>query len=278
MKLHQNFIRNVLIGTLTTVALFSCSRDDDDSAGPNDGNYLPLAIGNYWNYVNDVRNEDTKLPETTDSIYALAKTTVNDLEYTDFGIRQPATGFTTEFMGNSIFRKDGSKLLLTGNLGIPVPGVETFQIPIEDGVFYDSEAQRGDIIFELPVETQQDLDGIPVNLTYNLTVRDAGDFGTYEVNDQSFSNVIASQLRLNLKVTTTVDVPILGAQDITILEATDVLVSDNYFAEGIGLIQSKAVVQYTLEDLSQFNVTLPIPETQDVEALQNITRYKAERE
>jgi hypothetical protein len=47
---------------------------------------------------------------------------------------------------------------------------------------------------------------------------------------------------------------------ITILNPQNVIVSTQYYAEGVGMIYSKTDVNFELNDFSQFDVDLPIPQ------------------
>ena len=47
----------------------------------------------------------------------------------------------------------------------------------------------------------------------------------------------------------------------------------NYYASDIGFVYSDVVFQYELEDLSQFNIELPIPESATINSTQSITDW-----
>ena len=85
------------------------------------------------------------------------------------------------------------------------------------------------------------------------------------------SSCVSSITGLSLKVTTTVNigVPIV----VTLLDTQDVLTINNYYADGIGLIDSNAIFTYQLEDLSALPVTIPIPETATITTIQKITAF-----
>jgi hypothetical protein len=67
-------------------------------------------------------------------------------------------------------------------------------------------------------------------------------------------------LILNLTLTTQITVGNVTIP-VTILASQDVLISDNTFSENIGLTYSGVSVNYQLEDLGSFGITLPFPES-----------------
>ena len=69
------------------------------------------------------------------------------------------------------------------------------------------------------------------------------------------------KLIANLKVSTVYTIPGVNTPiTVPILNPQDVIVSTQYYAEGIGMIYAKTEINYQLNDFSQAGIELPIPQ------------------
>ena len=69
------------------------------------------------------------------------------------------------------------------------------------------------------------------------------------------------KLVANLKVSTVYVLPVVNTPlTVNILDSQDVIVSTQYYAEGVGMVYSKTDMNFQVNDFSQFGIDLPIPE------------------
>lgn len=254
---------------LFALAIISCSSSDDsnpDNPIVDTFDYFPLTEGTYWTY-----NNESDQATTRDSLYVSGVEEVNGITHTVLGAEQPTTSFMTVLLSQSLVRATETTFLINGELGTsPLEGFPDITIPLVDFVLYDVNSSVGDILSDTSGEIEQTVQDIPLIVSYTVSTVQKE---TLESGYAGFSqSVITSDLVVNLSINTVIDV---GGFPLTvpILQSQDVFIVNNYFADGIGLINSDTLTQYHLEDLSGAGIDLPFPSEGSSSATQTIDEY-----
>ena len=251
---------------ILSVSLFSCSSDEDVTptlAETSDfTNALPLNNGNYWTY--DVIGTAT----TRDSLYISGDTIIAPNTYKKFKNRDNiATGFFCTSVNNNGVRKDGGKLLLSGDfsfgLGATLPvGLD---LNLVDFIIFKEYATSGELINEKSGSFSQDFNGVPLTIEYKLKSVGGENFASYtSPNGDSYTNVKSTKIILTLKVTTTqifAGIPVT----ITVLAPQDVVTSTQYISKSIGVVYTNTVTTYTLDATAASTLGIPPTNTQTQE-------------
>jgi len=239
----------------TSLLITSCSSDDDNT-DPGEisqpGNYFPSSLNNYWNF--DVINTDnTNEPVvSTDSLYVASETgSVFTLEVND---NMVANGTMDSFLINGSLTPSENNLIFSGTLELPeeISDFVDFEINLSNVVLYDTEAALGAELSSNSSTIEQDFNGIPITINYELTTNALGFSESMSLNGEMYSNVITSDIKLNLNVTATIEV-FGNPTTIAILESQDVLSITNYYAQAIGLVRSESESSY---EISAVAITL----------------------
>lgn len=239
------------------VVLASCSSNDENSTG-SETNYLPLNADSFWVY--DVNLDAQMLGR--DSLYVNGETTINSNIYKNLKTKDTPNGFYTSALNNNNIRKDGDQLLLTGTTGLALTQVLPVNINVSDFVIFKENSSNNTQLDALDGTLQQDLQGFPLKIDYKLTSKFKESLASFSVpGKETYNNVKVMTITANLKVSTIYTVPVLNTPvTIAILDSQDVIVSTQYYAEGVGMIYAKTDVNFQVNDFSQFNIELPIPQ------------------
>ena len=271
MYIRQNYLKmkkNILL--VLVVTFISCSSDDDSSG--NDTvkeifNYFPLTENTYWIYDNEAEQTTSQ-----DSLYIAGIEETNGINYTILGARQPATAFMTTFLSQNKVRATDSQFLLTGEIGTPIDGFPEISIPLDDVILFDKNSNANELLSEYVGEIEQVINEIPVTIIYILKTVEGESFETY----LAYSDVISSKIIVNLAITAEFEVVPGIFLPIPILQEQDVFTVTNYYANGIGLINSETLTEYQLQDLSEFGIELPFPSEDSRTAIQVLSDYNIE--
>ena len=270
--------------TIKTTSLFilfiattiiSCS-DDDTFIPPTPShvatnyNLLPLTVNNSWTY--DV-NTDTGTPpvtNSTDIITADGTVIIDSKEYTDMSMSAGSTGIMSTMLDQNNLRNESGITYMNGNFNFPLSqlGGSDIIIVLDDTKIIDQNVADGTTLSTINGTTNQTIATFDLAITYTLTTIQREELTSHTVNSETYNNVIASDIIISATVTTNV-----GGLNFTLLPQQDVYVIKNYYADGIGLIDSNANFTYNLADLSALPVTIPIPETATVITTQQITAH-----
>lgn len=251
---------------ILSVSLFSCSSNEDETPPTNETsdftNALPLNNGNYWTY--DVVGTAT----TRDSLYISGDTIIAPNTYKKFKNKDNiATGFYCTSVNNNGVRKDGGKLLLSGDFsfgqGATLPvGLD---LNLSDFIIFKEYATSGELLNEKTGSFNQDFNGMPLTIEYKLKSVGGENFANYtSPNSDTYTNVKSTKIILNLKVTTIqtiAGIPIT----ITVLPAQDVVTSTQFISKNIGVVYTNTVTTYTLDATVASNLGIPATETQTQE-------------
>lgn len=248
MKIYKYLLISLTILTL------SCS--EDDPTNPSSVTYQPIGATNYWNY-----KVETAETSQNDSLYILEPVSINNKTYHKIKANSMAIGFYSTTLSNNAIREADGKIYVTGainfNLGSTIP----LNIALADFIMLDGNATLDQQLSLSEGVVEQDVQGYPLKLTYELRSIAGQTVSSYTTpSGVQYSNVKSVKVKLNLKITTIYDfngflitVPLLNPQD--------VIVSERYYAENIGMVYSSTRFAYELQDFSEFNVELPIPQS-----------------
>lgn len=264
-------MKNIYLLLFATLTLIACSENsDNDNNSETQLNYFPLVANSYWTYKNATPQENT-----TDSLYVAGTTVINGNTYTELDAQAPIDAFMTQVLANGALRTENSKLFITGEVGgPPVDGFPEITIPLEDVILYNTQQANGMVLSQIMGEISQDIQGYPITINYTVTTKQGESLSAYTVSGNSFTDVITSKIIINLNITLTIEVNGINL-DVPLLnpESQDVITATNYYAKDVGLIDSTVLVEYTLLDLSQYGIDLPIPQEDSQTSTQKIESY-----
>jgi hypothetical protein len=237
--------------------LVSCSDNDDNSNTPI-SSFFPLTATSAWVYNVSLDAQNVG----RDSLYVNGETTINGKTYQKFSTASTPTGFYTSVLNNNTIRKEGDQLLLTGTTGLALDAFFPVNVEVTDFVLFKENSANNAELDAISGTIEQDLQGFPLKIEYKLRSIFKESLANYTVPGMvSYTNVKVIQLVANLKVTTLYIVPGINSPvTIAILNPQDVIVSTQYYAEGIGMIYSRTDVNFQVNDFSQLGIELPIPQ------------------
>ena len=280
INLKTKVLKSVFVAS--SIFIFSCS-GDDDGTGNNDGqdntpisydNYFPLTVNNNWTY--DVETSDgTNTNTSTDVITVDGTSVIDGNTYYDMSMSVGSTGIMSQLMDQNLFRNESGILFMDGQFSLPLSelGGNDITVSIDDAELFNQSSTNGTVLSSIPGTTSQTISGFDLTITYTLKTVQGETITSHTTNDgTSYSNVIKSDIIVEGKVVTNIDVAGVTVP-VTLLNTQDLYTITNYYAENLGLIDSDATFTYTLEDFSGFGITLPIPETANVETTQSVTNY-----
>ncbi|WP_299886693.1 hypothetical protein [uncultured Lacinutrix sp.] len=279
----MKFIKNTFASIFCVIAIVSCSDEsiiqDENAPGTNvTGNYFPSTVNDYWKYT--VENIDDATGETivaNDSLYVATQTASNfTLGVNDNMI---ANGAMNGLLTSGELTRTDATLVLNGVLQLPqgISDITDFEINLDNVILYNVNANTGDVLSTVANTLQQDFNGFPITINYTLSTIAQGFSETLNLNGQNYNDVTSTQLKLNLSVSTSIPVGPISV-DVSILDAQDVLVSNNYFAKDIGLVNSQTNTMYEISAaaitaLEAAGVTIDIPESSSSSNSQVLTNH-----
>lgn len=245
-----------LLALFVFISLSSCS--DDEGNNTPMSSFLPLTATSAWVY--DVFLENQKIGR--DSLYVNGETAINGKTYQKLSTASTPTGFYTTTLNNNNVRKEGDVLLLSGTTGLALAEFFPVNVEVTDFVIFKENSANNSQLDAISGVVEQEIQGLPLKIDYNLTSNFKESLASFNVpGKETYPNVKVIQLVANLKVTTVYTLPVINTPvTITILNPQNVIVSTQYYAEGVGMIYSKTDVNFELNDFSQFDVDLPIPQ------------------
>lgn len=249
--------RNYFFLILLSLFIVSCSNDDDTAGDdPNNNNspvdYIPLNNDDYWIY----NVEGGATLNGSDSLYISNDTVINGNTYKKLKTKYLPLGFYSTSLSNNGVRKTNGKLLLSGvsTSGIPELPIE---IDLTDFVIFDNNAAEGIIFSSSNGNIQQSMEGFLISIQYTLSSKAGESLDSYTApNEIVYEDVKKVEIKLNMQITVTPEefpIPFI------ILPSQDVIVSTQYYVNGIGMVHSSTDLEYQLSDT--FGVELPLPQT-----------------
>ena len=240
------------------MGLTSCSSSDDSSNNSDPTAYLPLAANTSWVY--DVSLDENTLGQ--DVLSVIGESTLNGKTYSQLQTADVPNGFYTNALNENYVRVDGDKILLTGSTGLGLSQLLPIDIDVTDFVIFKENASNNTELESLTGTVEQDLQDIPLIIDYTLKSFFKESLATFTVPGKlSYTDVKVIKMIVTMKVTTLYTIPGLGTPlTVSILDSQDVVVSTQYYAEGVGMIYAKTDVNFQINDFSQFGIVLPIPQ------------------
>lgn len=238
-------------------ALASCTSDNNTDTG-EPTNYFPLETGNYWTY--DVTGANLS---ERDSLYVANDTVINTKTFKKLKTLNLPFGFFSNSLNNNGLRKEGSSVLLTGSAGLNLGDTFPIDLSLNDFIIFKENASNNEQLSSLSGVISQDFEGYPLDLTYTMKSTAMETLPSFTSPDgEVYTDVKKVKTTLNLKITTTLSIPNIPIPlTITIMNPQDVVVSIQYYSKNIGMVYTNTTISYQLQDLSQYNVTLPIPQS-----------------
>jgi len=257
------------------VSISSCDQPDGYVSNNNDTDdsnselaiYLPFTIGNTWTY--DVSTDNGTPPPTTstDIITVDGNVTINTKEYADLSMSLGSTGTMSSMLDQNNFRNENGVSYMQGDFTFPLSqlGGTDIVISLNDAKIIDLNAAIGTVLTTIDDTTSQTVGGLDLDITYSLKTVQQETLASHTVNSVVYNNVVVSDIIISATATTNIII------DVTVLPTQDIYVIRNYYADGIGLIDSDATFSYELIEIP--GQTLPIPTTGSAVTTQEITSY-----
>jgi hypothetical protein len=240
----------------------SCSNDTDDTTAPSNFS-TPLKVGNFWTY--DVKNGTIF---TRDSLYISNDIVIDSKTYKKFNTKNPvASGFYSSSLRNNALRQEDGKLYLTGDLTLNMAANLPFDVDlsVSDFIIFYKDAANNQPLNAVPKSgtINETFNNFPLEIKYSLQVFGGETFTSFTSPDGTvYSNVKSIQVRLNVGITTVFPgFPVT----ITALTPQDVVVSTQYFADGIGMVYAKTITSYSVDATIANRLGIPPSETQTQE-------------
>ncbi|PHR74537.1 MAG: hypothetical protein COA67_00210 [Lutibacter sp.] len=246
----------------------SCNESEIDLETNELQEFMPMAVSNYWVY--DANSSLNGMSQ--DSLYISGTTNTNGFNYFDFDASAASTGLATQLYAQNLHRKSNADHLIYGsiNLGDLFNDIFDFEIVLNDVVLLNETAAVGTVLATQSDTASQTLDGIPLTIDYTLQNTLNNRTSSLTVNSETFSDIIETEITLNIKITAQVTVAGVTLP-ITVLEPQDVLVMINSYANEVGLIKSITEISYELVTLP--GITYPFPSSGSETSIQEIIRY-----
>jgi hypothetical protein len=238
----------------------SCSNDTDDTTAPINFS-TPLNVGNFWTY--DVKNGNAF---TRDSLYISNDVVIASKTYKKFNTKNPvASGFYSSSLRNNALRQEDGKLYLTGDLTLNVAANLPFDVDlsVSDFIIFNKDVANNQPLNAIPKSgtINETVNSFPLAINYSLQVFGGENFATFTSPEGTvYTNVKSIQVRLNVGITT-----VFSGFPITALTPQDVIVSTQYFADGIGLVYTKTITSYNVNATVANGLGIAPSETQTQE-------------
>lgn len=268
---------NLIAFLMVMLVLTSCSSNDDDNETKVvTGDYFPSTETSYWNYNVVVKNNNDNTSEDYVDFLSVDITsgTSFDLEVNN---GSSAYGTMSGILANSSLTRTDSKLLIDGQIDMPIIGIDDITIDLNNVILYDLNADNNEVLNEITKEFTQTINNIPLTFSYTLTFNKLKDQSSKSVNSTTYTDVTSGNILLTMSVSTTIEVQ--GAdKEFELLSDKDVLSIDSYFAENVGLIQSESVIDYEFDEttillLEALDVEFDFETSKSVSNTQTITSY-----
>lgn len=257
--------------TILTLGLISCGEDDTSPSINNTAAYFPLSSNSSWSYTNESENQNNQ-----DNMFVVGTQQENGVQYTNLDTQElNPGGFMVGLLTQNLVRNDSGKLIVNGTLGgVPIEGFPDISITLNNAVLFDPNALNGTQLNIITGSFEETIMDLPIIIEYTSITTQEQILSSYTTNTQTYTDVIQSNIVLNLEISTQVQV---GGTTLSlpILSSQDVLVVENYYAANIGLVFSKETVDYTLEDLSGIpGLEIPLPEQNTSVSTATLTSFE----
>ena len=257
--------------TFLTLGLISCGADDTSPNTNNTQEYFPLNLNSSWSYTNESEGQNSQ-----DTMFVVGTQEENGVQYTNLDTQDPIpNGFTVSLLTQNLVRKDTGKLIVNGVIGgVPVEGFPDLSIPLNNAVLFDPNAANGTQLHVISGVFEETVMDFPIIIEYTSITTQLQSLDSFETDVQTYTDVIQSNIVLNLEISTEVQV---GGTTLSlpILSSQDVLVVENYYTANTGLVFSRETVDYAFEDLSGIpGLEIPLPEQNTSVSTATLTSFE----
>lgn len=249
----------------------SCSNDDNNNNGNNNpdgnGSYIPSEQGNYWVY--DVEND---MLDGRDSVYIANDTIINSLTYTKIKTKNQPLGFFSNALNNNAIRHADGKTYLTGTAALGFAEELPLDLSLNDFIVFDDNASDNQTLSSINGTLNQQMEGFDISFKYTLSSKSKATVTSVPAGAETYSNVKPVEITLNLEINITVQIdgfPIPVTYPL--LPAQNVLVSTQYYAQGIGAVKSVTEMNYQLSQIP--GMELPIPQSGQQHITEILAKY-----
>ncbi|MFM7019020.1 fibronectin type III domain-containing protein [Flavobacterium sp.] len=228
--------------------------------------YMPLTIGNYWNY--DVQQVNPGAVNTSigiDHLFISNDTIINNVSYKKMKTSAVPNGFFSNTLRNNGLKIIGSSIFVTGSFNLPFPGLSNpIQIDLNNFTYFNENASLNSEICSTSGTLHQTVTAnnttYPLDIDYTLKSVAQETLPTYLSNSVTYSNVKKTRLILNLRITTT-----SSGITATLLADQPVLTMNEYFAKNIGNVYTNTYFHYDINSsiATQFSVPASISQTEE---------------
>lgn len=251
MKLKQLF----LLGLAGFIV--SCSNSDDSNENPSVSFEIPLETNNYWVYDVDFSSGTSR-----DSLYISNDNLINGITFKKFKTKvTPAAGFYSSSLRENGVRKDGNKLLLSGDLA--VGGGQNLPVDIDlaldNFVIFQANASNNTQLDSQSGSFQQTVNYIPITVNYTLKSFAGESLDSYTtLNGDTFTNI----KKIKIVITASASANLLGS-NFPVLSSQDILVSYQFVAKNVGVVFTETTFSYSIEPAIATQLTIPATNTQN---------------
>jgi hypothetical protein len=196
-----------------------------------------------------------------DSLYVSGDTVINSKTYKKLKTKEPiAYGFFSNTLSNNGIRQENGKTYLSGTAGLNIAENLPFDLEISDFVIYDQNATDNQQLASTSGTVNQEIEGYTVAFDYTLSSKAKAAISNFTSGTEQYSNVKPVEITLNMSISVTVTIPGVPIPlTFDLMEPQNVVVSTQYYAQGIGVVKNTTDINYTLAQIPQ--VELPIPQT-----------------
>lgn len=246
---------------------FSCS---DETNPTSDTTYFPIKAGNYWTYDYTSPNFNE-----VDSIYVSNDTLIENSTFKKIRSTNLPFGFYSNSLNKNSVRINSSKVVLTGEVNYNFGNTIPINFELSNFVLFDEEASANQQLDNITGTLTRDYENYPLTIDYKLTSTALETVPSFTASSgTTYESIKKVKTTLNLKITTSVSItgfpnPIV----ITILNSQDVLNSIHYYSKNIGMVFTETSLNYQLQDLSQLNITLPLPQSGNEVQQENLAEF-----
>jgi len=248
--------------------LASCSSDDDinNNDNNNSGTYIPSKEGNYWVY--DVQSS---VLSGRDSLYVANDTIINNTTYQKLKVKELAYGFFSNALNNNGIRHANGKTYLSGSAGLYFSEDLPFNVAVNDFIIFDGNASDNQQLATVSGSFQQEVEGFTLTFNYTLSSKAKASISSFTSSDKQYTNVKPVEITLNVGINASISnfplaYPLLPPQN--------VVVSTQYYAEGIGAVKTVTDINYTLSQIP--GIELPIPQSGSEHQEETLVKYDVE--
>lgn len=259
-------IKCIAFAILTSL-LFSCT-DETDSG--KDTSFFPIKKGNYWTY-----NYSSPTLNEVDSIYVSNDTLIETNTYNKIRSLDLPFGFYSNSLNKNALRINSSKILLTGAVNYSLGNAIPINFDISNFIIFDELAGVNKQLDFISGTINQQYENYPLTIEYKLTATALENLPTFTaVSGTIYSDIKKVKTTLNLKITSSIVISGLpNPVTFTLLNSQDVLTAIHYYSNNIGMVHTQTSLNYQLQDFSQFNISIPLPQSGSEVQQENLSEY-----